>query len=111
MAGWEGCDGKIFKPYKISEKVNTLSDFVGAAMQQAKDKERELEMNEEQKKKQQERVMKKKGVDVKKAEADIDSDQDDNAKAAVEDDDGFTTIDDAKNRPKQQQKHQYNKTW
>ena len=33
MNGWEGFDGKLFKPYRINEKVNHVSDFVQVAIQ------------------------------------------------------------------------------
>jgi len=45
-AGWEGFDGKLFKPYNIKDKVCKVSDFVHAAIQAAKESERMLEKNE-----------------------------------------------------------------
>jgi hypothetical protein len=50
--GWEGFDGKLFKPYSIKEKVNKFSDFVSAAIMAVKENERMLEKNEYQKKKE-----------------------------------------------------------
>jgi hypothetical protein len=74
--GWEGFEGKLFKPYNIKEKVSKISDFVGAAIMLAKENERMLEKNEFQKKKDQDNA-EKKAQEMKKYKAAQPDDDDD----------------------------------
>jgi hypothetical protein len=59
MNGWEGYDGKLFKPYSINERVSKMSDFISAAIQAVRDQERELDKNEYHRKKDAEQAEKK----------------------------------------------------
>ena len=81
---WEGCDGKMFKPYNKREKIGKISDFVSAAIQAAKDKERELDkaanqkLDKEKEQKEQKATEKKQKVVKPKEEDKVeDDDQED----------------------------------
>lgn len=104
---WEGCDGSFFKPYNNREKIGKISDFVSAAVQEARDKERELDKNEYQKKKDAEQAAYKQEKKAKlgkaaKEEAKTKADDVDE-----EDDDmGFTTIEDKNIKPNKHKNQQ-----
>jgi len=88
--GWEGCDNKFFHPFNSSEKVSKLSDFVSAAIQEAREKEREMEKKaEETQKKPTDKKYAPKATKVKEESKTIKEEN-----SAEEDDDGFTTIED-----------------
>lgn len=82
FAELEGCDGKFLHPFNFtSERIGKISDFVSAAILEAREKERE----QERELKKKDEAPKKKVKVVRDEQAAIDEEDDDN---------GFTTIED-----------------
>jgi DNA-binding protein H-NS len=96
-AGWENTDGKFYLPYNKRQNIGKISDFVSAAIMANIMEEREKEKNEMQKKVELEKKEAKLKAKIAKY-----SKYDEGGKGslaaeegeALEDDDGFVTIED-----------------
>ena len=95
--GWDGCDGKLYKPFNVREKVGKISDFVTASLLAAKEKEKELEKAEALKKKEMEAAEKK--LEKKRAKG-KDQIVEGEEEKGEEDEEGFTTIEDKTDKQK-----------
>ena len=97
FAQLEGCDGKFLHPFNFtSDRIGKISDFVSAAINEAREKERE---QDREKKKEETTTIKKK---VKIVRDDPEEDKEEN-------DDDFTVIED--NRAKQKTRNPNQGNW